>query len=1001
MSHPSLHEPLVRVLGSIEVGSSAPGLRMRRLLAAMVVRVGDVVSVDALAEAVWGDEQPAAPEGALHNLVSRLRTAFREVGDLAPEVLTRPPGYLLIAPDGVIDAERFERLVHRAREALPDHPDHAEAALGQALDLWRGPAYAELADEDFVRPEATRLDELRSWATEARAEALLHLGRPRDAVPLLQRLLATQPLREHAQGLLMRALYAAGRQAEALEVFTAYREGLAHELGIDPSPELQRLHEMILRHESGLDVTGPGVPLAPTTGNLPSSAQTLVAREAEAATLAAALVPGAVVTLTGPGGVGKTTLALRVAATLEPGVSGGAWLCDLATLTPQDDLALAVTSALDLQAGSGPDVLARLLDYLGSRRLLLVLDNCEHVLGAAASLAHEVHRRCPNVALLATSRSALAIADERVMPVSPLPVPAVGDRMQATGDLARVPSVALFLDRTRSRLDGFELTEQNAVAIAEICRRLDGLPLAIELAAARMGSMSPDDLAQRLSWRFRLLHGGVGSGAARHRTLGALLDWSYDLLDDQHQRVFEMLSVFAGSFDLEDAVGLVLALPEVAQTTDEGQAAHVVLGLADRSMLQVSWPRGRTRYVLLESLRDYGRQRLDACAWAGEVPRAHAELVARRTADAASRLYGPDHVAASTFITAYLDELRAAHGWTLVHHLGLAARIVGSLALYVEHRIPAEVPEWARRTIAAAGESSPGLAGAYAVAAAGARFTGDLREAVELAERGLSLPGDATTSAYLRTVLSEAALFEGRLEDVERLCAEVHELGAAEELGAVGWLSELMAPLVTAYRGDPAGASREAEALEEWAVRLGSGPLRAWALYIRGESQLDTDPDASLVLLDAALSLAREQGDRYVAGVALVSIASLRGRHGDPRLAVPLFREVVDHWASLGDWTHQWTTLRSVVDLLVRLERHEDAAVLLGALRSRTRAAPVFGADAERLSAVEEQLVHELGRDAVAGLRGRGARLTDDGVVAFAGSALAAADPSAASQTNR
>jgi hypothetical protein len=253
--------------------------------------------------------------------------------------------------------------------------------------------------------------------------------------------------------------------------------------------------------------------------------------------------------------------------------------------------------------------------------------------------------------------------------------------------------------------------------------------------------------------------------------------------------------------------------------------------------------------------------------------------------------------------------------------------------------------------------------------------------------------------AYLRVVLGEVALFEGRLADVERLHAEVVALGSAGELGVAGWLAELVTPLVTAYRGDADGASRQAAELEEWAVRLGSGPLRAWVLYTRGEVLLDTDPDASLELFDAALALAREQGDRYVAGVALVSIASLRGRHGDPRVAVPLFREVVDHWASVGDWTHQWTTLRSVVDLLLRFERHEDAAVLVGALRSRTRAAPVFGADAERLAAAEERLINELGEDAVAGLRGRGARLTDDGVVAFVGDALAAADEAA--QTSR
>ncbi|MBJ7356082.1 BTAD domain-containing putative transcriptional regulator [Nocardioides sp.] len=1001
MSTPAAPAPQLRVLGSVEVGASTPGLRVRRLLAALVARSGEVVSVDALADVVWGDDQPAAPEAALHNLVSRLRTSLRELGESAPEVLTRPPGYLLSAVDGVVDADRFDQLVQQARESLPQQPARAEAAFAAALGLWRGPAYGELAHDDLVRPEAARLDELRNVATEQRAETLLLLDRAREAVPLLQHLLATEPLREQAQGLLMRALYLAGRQAEALEVFTAYRETLADELGLDPSPELQRLHAQVLRQDADLGSPGAESVGRPATGNLPATGRALVARDREAAALEAALSPGAVVTLTGPGGVGKTSLALAVAAALQPAVPDGAWLCELATLTPQDDLALAVTSALDLQAGSGPDVLARLIDHLESRRLLLVLDNCEHVLAAVAELAREVNRHCPRVTLLATSRSALDVPGERVLPVSPLPVPAAGGSTGAADGLSEVPAVALFLDRARSRVDGFELTDHNAAAVAEICRRLDGLPLALELAAARMAAMSPDDLAQRLSWRFRLLHGGGGSGDERHRTLGALLDWSYDLLDDEHRRVFELLSVFAGGFDLADAVTLVLGLPEAVPAADEGSVAHVVLGLADRSMLQVTQLRGRTRYVLLESLRDYGRHRLGARPWAGAVPGAHARLVAQRTADAADRLYGPDHVAASTFVTAYLDELRAAHAWALAHDLELAARMVGSLALYVEHRIPVEVPEWARRTIAAADDSTPALAGAYAVAASGARFTGHLDEAVRLAEHGLSLPADPRTGANLRMVLCEVALFEGRLDDVERLQTEVRSLGPPDELGAAGWLPELMPPLVAAYRGDAEEASRQAEALEDWAVRLGSGPLRAWTLYIRGECLLDTDPDASLELLEAALGLAREQGDRYVAGVALVSIASLRGRHGDPRAAVPLFVEVVDHWASLGDWTHQWTTLRSVVDVLLRLDRHHDAAVLVGALRSRDRAAPVYGADAERLTQAEQGLVRTLGDDVAAGLRGRGARLPDDDVVAFVRDALAAVVPTDDPQTRR
>jgi ATP/maltotriose-dependent transcriptional regulator MalT len=369
-------------------------------------------------------------------------------------------------------------------------------------------------------------------------------------------------------------------------------------------------------------------------------------------------------------------------------------------------------------------------------------------------------------------------------------------------------------------------------------------------------------------------------------------------------------------------------------------------------------------------------------------------MFADLTTEAATLLYGRDHVAASTSISGHLDDLRVAHGWALTHDLELAARLVGSLMLYVEHRMPVEVRQWAERTLRAAEDtdSVPSLAGVYAVAAAGARFAGDLRDAVELAERGLLLANDATTTAYLHVVLAEVALFEGRLDDVEQQRAAVVALADTSDLGAVLMLSELVEPLVAAYRGDEERASRVAEDIETRAARSGAGPIEAWARYLRAEALLDSDPERAADLLDGAMELARAQGDRYADGVAMVSAASVRSRHGDPELAVPLFREVIEHWSSLGDWTHQWTSLRGVVDVLLRLDRHEDAAILRGGLVDRAQTAPIYGPDAERMSAAETVLRQRLGDELFGKLTRRGARMGDDAVVAFARTALAPTD---------
>jgi tetratricopeptide (TPR) repeat protein len=558
--------------------------------------------------------------------------------------------------------------------------------------------------------------------------------------------------------------------------------------------------------------------------------------------------------------------------------------------------------------------------------------------------------------------------------------------------------VQLFAQRAAARVRGFELDADNTAHVAEICRRLDGLPLAIELAAARMGAMTPADLAARLSWRFRLLRGGDRTAAARHRTLRAVVDWSYDLLDEPSRRVFEALSIFAGGFGLLDAERLLDRLGLLGDPSGgpDPDGLAIVLSLVDRSLVTVvgresTNAASTTTYVLLDTMRTYGRERLAARGLLEQAQRAHADVFSTIAGEAGTHLYREGHAAAAERLGGAIDELRAAWGWAVNADLSLAARLVSGMAPYVEHRMPAEVGQWAECTLAAVEDTDanrPDLAGVYAVAAACARFSGDLARGRQAAERGLAIADDVDTAGYLRFLLCEVALFEGRLDDVQALASTV---AALEPTAAVAGMVAVTAPLATAYAGDVTTALQRAEEMYAMSERTGPDILRAWATFVLGEVALDVDPDRARQLFVAALHQSRLLGDRYLSGVALVAAAAVESRHADdPARAIPLFCEVVEHWRAAGDWVHQWTTLRNVADLLVRLGVDEEAALLHGAL-SATDRGPIFGADAERMTAMRQVLEARLGADALAELTSRGGRLGDGDVLTVAQRALAEA----------
>ena len=692
------------ILGPLEVRDGpapvrVPGAKERALLADLLVNAGRVVPADRLVEDLWGDDPPGNPANTLQGRVSALR---RALGPAGGALVTRPPGYLLEAGPEQVDAGRFERLVAEATAAAAGEGPRAARQLEEALGLWRGPALAEFADQPWAQAEAARLEELRLAATEALVELRLAAGGHAGLVGELEGLVAAHPTRERLRGQLMVALYRSGRQADALGAYQQAREVLAEELGIDPSPELQRLHHQILLQDPALEAAVPDRALP--RHNLPERLTSLVGREGELREVAKLVEEHRLVTVTGPGGAGKTSLAVALAERLAAGYPDGVWLVELAALREPALLGEAVAAVLGLDEAGGtgtppPSRAERLASFVPDKAMLLVLDNCEHLVEACAGLARRLLEAGPRLRVLATSREVLGVPGEVVWPIPPLAVPAAADdtdagpaedARQATAPeaLAGFDAVRLFVERAASADPGFVLDAASAPVVAELCRRLDGLPLAIELAAARTRALPPAELAARLEDRFRLLAGGARALDPRQQTLRATVDWSWDLLEERDRRLLRRLSVFSG--------GWTVAAAEAVCGGDGLEAAEVLDGLfrlVDRSLIV----RGTTpavpltppvvaaggdpaRFTMLETLRAYGAERLAEAGESGTLAARHTawclelaeQAAAHRTARPWLRRVAADY-----------DNLRAALDRTVAgRDVETALRLAAALAWF-------------------------------------------------------------------------------------------------------------------------------------------------------------------------------------------------------------------------------------------------------------------------------------------------------------------------------
>jgi predicted ATPase/DNA-binding SARP family transcriptional activator len=644
-----------RVLGPVQIadGSGAARLasgKQTALLACLLIARGEVVSRDRLIDALWGERAPAAAVNALQVHVHALRQR------LAPGRIERAgPGYRLRVEPDELDAEQFELLVARGRsELVRGEADAAASSFREALELWRGQAYEDVRYEAFAQAEVARLEELRLLALEDRIESDLVLGRHSQLVAELEALVSEHASRERLCGQLMVALYRGNRQAEALEVFQRARRAMRDELGLDPSPALRELQRAILEQDPAL-AAEPAELRA--RRHLPAPATPLVGRGAELTELAALLRDGSrLVTLTGAGGIGKTRLALQAGHDLAGAFADGVHFVDLSHLTDPELVSGTIAGVLGLPSQRDEPPAAALREFLGGRRTLLLLDNFE-VVDAAAPLVSELLRAAPGLVVLATSRAPLRLSGEHQFRVQPLPLP---------------DAVRLFAARAREVAPSFRQPSAEADEVARLCRRLDCLPLAIELAAARTRDYAPHELLDSVPGSLELAAEGARDLPSRQRTLRATIDWSYRLLAPDEQATFARLAVFGGGFAGESAAAVCAA------------GRPTLASLVRASLLGERFDAGGSiRWFMLETVREYALGLLEELGEGESSRHRHAEHYAELAEALEDEHPASGSGAAWRRLEAEQDNFRAALDWTRASGaVELELRAVGALAYF-------------------------------------------------------------------------------------------------------------------------------------------------------------------------------------------------------------------------------------------------------------------------------------------------------------------------------
>ncbi len=629
----------IRVTDGDVIGPDRPA--HKRLLAILALADGSHIHRDVLIDRFWGSSPPATARAALQTHMSGLR---KTIG--ADTIQTSERGYRLAIPLEDVDSHRFDLLAAETREATTDGDrERALGLIGQALGLWRGEPYMELRNDEFAAAERTRLSELRLELVELRAELLVASGRADEVLADLEALVLEHPYRERLWESLMRARYQLGRNREALRAFRDV-SGLMAEVGLEPGENLRKLEDLILAQD---------LRLAETRNNLPTELSNFVGREAEIAAVADLLVTSRLVTLAGPGGSGKTRLGLEVAHEVMHLYPDGVWFVELASTEGADLVGTEMVRAIGLKP-SGEDPLAALITALSFETALILLDNCEHVLSAAATAIRVILESCPGVRVLATSRQPLRVPGETVYDVPGMRFPVGGGVV--SGDMGEFDAVSLFEARALQADPSLSLDSEALDAIVDICRRVDGMPLAIELAAARARSLELRAIADRLTDRIDLLAGGLSTAPPRQQTLRATIDWSYRLLSETEKLVLGRLSVFRGGFQLEAA--------ETVVCDEAVPGRHVAANIADlvtKSLVAAYRTQGGIRYRLLEVVRQYSQERLQRSGAAEAMRTAHLAWCVAMTDHLWERALGGERAELFGMLSLEADNLQAAMDW--------------------------------------------------------------------------------------------------------------------------------------------------------------------------------------------------------------------------------------------------------------------------------------------------------------------------------------------------